>query len=292
MALFKISDRHPNYREQFFGGDDIKGTNVYSSSDESDKVGSVHDILVDETGRIRYLIVDVGFWIFGKRVLLPIGRCIDDPRQDSIYATNLTKDNVEHLPAYSDDMVVDYRYEEQVRSVYRMPSVETTASVEMSAPVEQTGQYAVRPNQYDYDQDSTLYGMNDANHRRLRLYEERLVASKTRKKTGSVKISKRIETEPTETSVTIRREIIVIEIESVQGATRVNTPDGVLQDGGVVSLDMYEEQENFQKEPVVYQEVNIRKEIKTDVVNRQETLRREELDIYKKGEPPLDNQTR
>lgn len=292
MALFKIGDRYPNYKEQYFDGNDIKGTSVYSSSDETNKLGSVHDILVDEAGHIRYLVIDIGFWIFGKQVLLPIGRCIDNPSQERIYATNLTEESVENLPEYSNDMVVDPNYEEQVRSVYRLSSVETTAPVEMSVPVEQAGQYAAIPNadEYSSDEDRALYSMNDDNHRRLRLYEERLVASKVRKKTGGVKVTKRVETETTEASVPVQKETIVIEIESVKGTTRVNTPDGVLQDGDTAQLDVYEEQAKFQKEPVVYQEVNIRKEVETDVVSSQETLRREELDISQEGKPRLDNE--
>jgi len=30
--------------------------------------------LVDEQGNFRYLVVDLGLWIFGKKVLLPVGR--------------------------------------------------------------------------------------------------------------------------------------------------------------------------------------------------------------------------
>lgn len=289
MALFKIGDCYPNYRERFFDGNDIKGTSVYSSGKDSDKVGSVHDVLVDEIGRIRYLVVDIGFWIFGKRILLPVGQCIDKPEQERIYATNLTKESVERLPEYSDDMVLNFDYEEQVRSVYRLPSVEASTPVEMLTPVKQTARHATpkKPTQYVHDREPTLYGMNDNNHRRLRLYEERLVADKVRRKTGDVKVSKRIETETTDAAVTIQKEIIVIEIQSVQGATRVNTPDGTLQDGEVAHLDIYEEQANIRKEPVVYQEVNIRKEIKTDVVTGHGTLRREELDIHQEGESPL-----
>lgn len=287
MALFKVGDRYPNYREKFFGGNDIKGTRVYSSGQGSREIGSVHDVLIDETDRICYLVINMGFWIFGKRVLLPIDRCIDHPEQDRIYATNLTEESVERLPEYRDDMVLDLEYEEQVRSVYREPNAEAAAPTEVQAPVEPTSRNAMTDRSTKTDEEPTL----DIDHGRLRLYEERLVTDKVRKKTGDVKISKRIETETTDAAVTIQKEIIVIEIQSVQGATRVNTPDGVLQDGEVAHLDLYAEQANIRKEPVVYQEVNIRKETKTDVVTGRETLRREELDIHQDGEQPLVDET-
>ncbi|MGB3615352.1 MAG: PRC-barrel domain-containing protein, partial [Elainellaceae cyanobacterium] len=140
MALFKIGDRFPDYQERYLDGNEIKGTPVYADVDD-EKVGNVHDVLVDEEGRIRYLALNIGFWIFGKTVLLPIGRCTDPTDGDRIYANGLTKAQVENLPEYRDELVVDYDYEEQVRSVYRMPSagglgripVGDSVPVEMSA---------------------------------------------------------------------------------------------------------------------------------------------------------------
>ena len=46
---------------------------VYSDRDD-EKVGTVKNIWVDESGRFGYLVVDTGFWIFGKQVLLPVDR--------------------------------------------------------------------------------------------------------------------------------------------------------------------------------------------------------------------------
>ncbi|MEM1251908.1 MAG: DUF2382 domain-containing protein [Cyanobacteria bacterium P01_H01_bin.21] len=292
MALFKIADRYPNYQNRFFDGQDIKGTSVYVSGNDTDKVGSVHDVLVDEAGRMRYLVIDTGFWIFGKQILLPIGRCVDDPERDRIYVQNLTKPQVEQLPKYSSNMVVDSDYEEQVRSVYRATSVETTAPVEMSVPVERSGRYATVDQVYSYDKEPLLYGMDDNHHKRLRLYEERLVTDKKRQKTGSVTVSKRIETEVNTAEVPVQKEKVVIEIESVKGGTRVNMPDDSFQDGEVTRLDIHEEQADIRKEPVVYQEVNIRKETETDVVTARERLRREELQVHKQGNPPVVNEDR
>ncbi len=64
MALLKLEDFDPNYRETF-GGGDIKGLSVYAEGDE--KIGTVSDALVDEQGNFRYFVVDLGFWIFGKK---------------------------------------------------------------------------------------------------------------------------------------------------------------------------------------------------------------------------------
>lgn len=117
MALVKIADLYPDYREDVFGGADIKNFTVYDYNE--DKIGSVHDILVDETGHFRYLVIDTGFWIFGKKVLLPVGKAKIDYSQERIYAVGLTKEQAENLPEYDDSMTLDYDYEERVRGVYR-----------------------------------------------------------------------------------------------------------------------------------------------------------------------------
>ncbi len=337
MALFKIDDRFPNYQERFLDGNEIKGIPVYANVD-NEKVGSVHNILVDDAGRIRYLVVDTGFWILGKKVLLPIGRCSDASKGDRIYVNGLTKEQVEDLPQYSDDMVVDYDYEEQVRSVYRGPLAGESASVEMSVPVEGAGLkgYAAVPpaparpappsppapaiastpprasqpappppaklptpprekrvevnadESTAYDREPELYAMTDDRHGQFRLYEEKLVADKRREKTGDVTVTKRIETQQVEGSVPIQKEKIVIEIESVVGATRVNMPDGTVEAGDVARTDLHSDQVDVRKEAAVRQEVTIRKEVDEEVVAVRDTVRREELEVQRQGSSEVD----
>ncbi|MBF2062348.1 PRC-barrel domain-containing protein, partial [Fischerella thermalis] len=66
MALVKLEEFYPDYREDGSDIDDIKSFDIYAQTNE--KVGSIHDILVDEhTGKFRYFVVDTGFWVFGKK---------------------------------------------------------------------------------------------------------------------------------------------------------------------------------------------------------------------------------
>jgi stress response protein YsnF len=53
--------------------------------------------------------------------------------------------------------------------------------------------------------------MNEQEHQKLRLYEERLVANKIRRQTGEVAIGKRVETETARVSVPVEKERVVIE---------------------------------------------------------------------------------
>lgn len=142
MALYKLEDFDANYKESF-QGNDIKGLGVYvEGSDE--KIGSVSDALVDEEGHFRYLIVDLGFWIFGKKVLLPVGRSRIDYNADRVYAVGMSRQQADELPEFNESLAIDDNYEEKVRGVYRNPndtsryaaSTGNTASLEASAPLD------------------------------------------------------------------------------------------------------------------------------------------------------------
>ncbi|MBD2114097.1 MULTISPECIES: PRC-barrel domain-containing protein [Cyanophyceae] len=97
--------------------DKISSYAVYAQGE--DKVGSAKDLLVDDSGHFRYLVIDTGPWIFGKTVLLPVGLARFDYDNTRIYVDGLTKGQVEHLPKYDDDMVVDEHYEERIRGIYQ-----------------------------------------------------------------------------------------------------------------------------------------------------------------------------
>jgi len=309
MPLFKSHEKYSG-NQAHLGDSDIVGTDVYvrtTRDSESGQVGRVHTALMDERDRLRYLVLDTGRWAAGKKVLLPIGRCTDDPERNRIYVAGLTRAQIEALPAYSDTRVIDQEYEAQVRAVY-LATAERSAPVEGEVAVEApiTSRYLTQPPPANVRMeaenlpatrrepvgpppptgDDDLYAMGP-DHHRLKLYEERLVATKRRHKTGEVVVTKRIETQPAEAAVPVRKEKIVIEIEAVDGATQVNLPDRTLQTGDVAQMDVYGETATIRKEPVVRQEVNIRKEVDEDVERQQAELRRETLDIHKAGSPEV-----
>lgn len=290
MALMKIEDFYPNYKDEIFAGDDIKGFDVYAGSSD-EKIGTVYDVLVDDTGRFRYLVIDTGFWVFGKKVLLPIGSARIDYGSRRIYATSLVnKDQAEQLPEYDELVPLDYDYEEQVRGVYRN-SPSTTNNI-ASAPVEtasvsDTSVYD--RDTYNYDRDASLYDVNERDHQNLRLYQERLIANKTRVKTGEVAVGKRIETETARVSVPVEKERVVIERTTPATAGTPVTPGEVdFHDAEVARIEVYEETPDIHKEAFVREEVNVRKVVDRDTVNAEETIRREELDVKTDGTPIVD----
>lgn len=295
MVLYKLQDFEPNYRDTFEGRD-INGLGVYTQGTD-EKIGTVSDVLVDEEGHFRYLVVDLGFWIFGKKVLLPLGRARIDYNVDRVYTIGLTREQAEDLPEFSEREALDYDYEERVRGVYRQPTgstlpLDASAAVEASAPVDTTYQPATTQaatttttptynrDSYNYEQEPSLFGLNEQDHQTLRLYEERLIASKRRQKTGEVTIGKHVETDTARVAVPIEKERVVIErVTPADAGTTVSGREADFREGEVARVEIYEETPEIRKEAFLREEVRVRKVVDQETVETQETVRREELDV-------------
>ncbi len=267
MTLFKLADFDPNYKE-VFGGEDIKEMSLYTQG--GDKIGSVDDALVDKDGRFRYLVISTGAMFFGKKILLPIGLSRLDYNQKRVYVDGLSKEQVENLPEYDESMTVDYDYEERVRGAYRAPEAKNVTH---------------QRDNYNYQKDSSLYDLNDRDHSNIKLYEERLVTSKSRIKTGEVSVGKHVETETARVSVPVDKERVVIERVTPTGEATVVDPDTVnFAEGEVARVELYEEQPDIHKEAYVREEVRVKKVVEHDTVEASETIRREELDVDTQGD--------
>lgn len=293
MVLYKLEDFDPDYRDSF-DGSDIKGFDVYTDVN-NENVGTIKNVLVDEAGHFRYFVVDTGFWIFGKEVLLPVGRARIDQSARRVIASGLTKEQVEALPEFSDDLRVDYDYEERVRGVYRPQTLESTAPLD-TATATTAGAVTPRTNTeynrdtYDYQQhDADLYNMNRQDQQSLKLYEERLVANKTRRKAGEVSIGKKVETETAQVSIPVEKEKVVVERTTPTNNKAVATPGSdAFREGEVARVELHEEAADVQKEAFVREEVKVKKVVEQDTVNAQETIRKEELDLGKSGNLNVD----
>lgn len=292
MVLYKLEDFDPNYRDSF-GSEDVKNYDVYSDVTD-EKIGTVKNIMVDEAGHFRYLVVDTGFWFTGKQVLLPVGRSRIDEGNHRVYTVGLTKEQAEDLPQFSDDLKIDDDYEDRVRGVYRnsatdasvgaSPAVEASLPENTSAPVSDRGTY-------NYQQEPSLYGMNERDHQTLRLYEERLIANKNRVKAGEVAVGKKVETENARVSVPLEKERVVIERTTPSNVGTVVSPgEANFQEGAVAHVEIYEETADIRKEAFVREEVKVRKEVAHETVNTEEQIRREELDVNTEGLPVVDKQ--
>ncbi len=296
MSLLKIKEFDPNYRESF-EGKDIKGMGVYTTVDE--KIGTVSDILVDEQGHFRYFVVDLGLWIFGKKVLLPVGRSRIDHTSERIYTVGMTKQQAENLPEFNEHKEIDYNYEEQVRGVYRSEAfLESSGSVD-TASSRPSGGTMVAPiapprksgngNGYDYQQEPALYALNDQDHQTFKLYQERLIANKVRAKTGEVTVAKHTETEKAQVSVPIDKERVVIERVTPTGAgERITLGTDSFGTTQMAHIELYEETADIHKEAFVREEVRVNKVVDHETIEAEETLRREELDVDTQEHPNVE----
>jgi uncharacterized protein (TIGR02271 family) len=143
---------------------------------------------------------------------------------------------------------------------------------------------------YNYQQEPSLYAINDRDNQTLRLYEERLIANKKRVKSGEVALGKRVETETARVSVPIEKERVVIERTTPTDAGRAVAPgEADFREGEVAHVEIYEETPDIRKEAFVREEVRVTKEVERETVNAQETIRREELDIDTQGTPIVES---
>lgn len=198
MPLYKINDFDPDYRNT---PDSVAIQNFDVYSDRNEKIGRVADALVDQAGNFRYLVIDISGWFSGKQVLVPLGRSRIDLQNQRVYLHGLSKSQAKKLPTYHGETGVDYQHEEDVRNVYRVRTVDDSAPLESSAPLEAPRvRYTAAPMQqpsaavppqpvtppvapaqaaytaetYNYQQDPDLYGVNDRDHRPFVQYHDRV----------------------------------------------------------------------------------------------------------------------
>ena len=119
---------------------------------------------------------------------------------------------------------------------------------------------------------------------KIRLYEERLMVNKQRAKAGEVHIGKRVETETAEVAVPVEKERIVVERHAATDGVVVNPGTVDFREGEVARMEVYEESANIEKQAFVREEVSVRKEVETDMVEARETIRREELEVEAEGD--------
>lgn len=235
-----------------------------------DKVGTVRDALVEpDSGRIRYLLVDVGGWFSSKEVLVPVGHArIDD---QGVYFDNLTKDQVKEMSEYREGEM--YSSDSMDRDERVLRGVDTGTTTTTDTTVTDT-------DRTDYQRRA--YQTPD----RLQLLEERLVVNKDRFKAGSVQIGKRVETHQESVSVPLQREEVVIERHAVSDARPV---EGVVLGEGTqtMNVDLEAERANVSKQAYVTEEISVGKRSVTETQTVTDTVGREVLDVNKTGDVKL-----
>lgn len=288
MALYKIKDIYANPAEKYFDGHDITSFDVYALEDgEYQRAGSVNNLLLDESGRFRYFVVSTGLWILGKTILLPVGYVKVDYDNQRLYTARLTKDQVEALPEYNGDMVVDEPYENTVYNTYRRDSVGRSGAGKQTVPVGAGTTEPTSSHQYSgnaanaesrYTKSPETYNVPKDDDR-IRLYEERLVADKRREKTGDVKISKSVETTTQQVSVPVQKEKVVVEVSQPTTATAASAGATNFKETEMVNMELHQDVATARKDVQLRETIKVRKEVEQDTETFKKKVRREELDV-------------
>lgn len=288
-------------------GYDLKSEKVYDPTGETaygsngEKVGKVREALADgDTGKLRYLVVNVGNWFSSKEVLVPVGMArIED---DAVYFDNLTRDQVKDMQEYQYGMDVSDDYQRQNESAFRgrgadVAVMDVGGAAAASASGVSSGAVAgagttnsdMVKGAYDYrdtDKDSLFNTPT-----RLQLLEERLVVDKKREKAGEVTVSKRVETRPESVNVDVAHEEVVIERRPVGDQKPVEGNVTLGSGSETVRVDVEAERADVRKHAYVAEEVEVSKRRETETRTFNETVGREVLDVEKTGDVEVEGDT-
>jgi len=289
---------------------DPTGKNAYGM--DGHKIGSVRGAMVEpDTGRLRYLIVDVGGWFVSKEVLVPVGMArVED---DGVYFDNLNKDQVKEMREYRYGQ--DYDYDAQTndervlrgssygeKTAYRNEDsmtlgAETVTDRDMTVTGGTTtgitsgvtsgmatdavtsGSTARRYEYRDTDQTDTMFKTPN----RLQLLEERLSVDKDRYVAGSVEIGKHVETRQQQVNVELQHEELVIERRPVTDGRVVEGNVTLGADREVLRVELEAERADVRKQAFVTEEVEVGKRVETEQRTFTETVGREVLDVNQNG---------
>jgi hypothetical protein len=87
------------------GADDVRGASVYGA--DGKKLGKIDDVIFDHTSsNIHYVVVDAGGWLSSKKFIVPPQQLYPSQKHEHDFDLNLTKDQIQNLPAY-DEAAVD-----------------------------------------------------------------------------------------------------------------------------------------------------------------------------------------
>ena len=269
MSLQSIAEFSPDYYQESSLENDLISRPVFMANTE-EEIGTIEDILVDDSGHFRYLVIGTGEWFGGQKFLLPIGLCRAYGENNSVALIGIDdKQVLQQTPPYQSDSSIDYDYEEGIRNIYRQfmtTDENSTASYDRDS--------------YSYDHEPELYQISPEETQTIKLYEERLITDKQRREVGEVTIGKRVETEVAEVEVPVKKEKVVVKRNEVSEENIEVDPGEVsFEEGVIAKVKVYEETANIEKKAFVREEVEVKKEVETEVVNASETLRKERLEM-------------
>ena len=85
-------------------------------------IGEIKDFYFDDQNwNIRYLVVETGNWLFGRKVLISPYAILGISQEKKIVKVNMTKDQVKSSPAIDTDLPVSKQLEKKINDYYAWP---------------------------------------------------------------------------------------------------------------------------------------------------------------------------
>ena len=245
--------------------DQYAGYTVYDQHYE--KIGEVDDLFLDENDQPEYLGVKMGF-LGTRSTLIPfeIARVNDERRVIEIASD---KETVKNGPTFDDHREITPEFENEVYTYYgllqRAPTTEESGAYSDYYADEQTTQTTGVADRTDVSYEDEL---------RVPRTEEELRAGTRERKTGSIRVRKRVRTARERIEVPTRHEEVTVERVPVVG----EASDAEIGEDEVV-VPVIEEEVVVEKRPVVKEEVRIRKDVVEETEVVEEDVRREEIEV-------------
>jgi hypothetical protein len=86
------------------------------------EIGSVSDLIVDDREmKLRYLVIDTGSWLPGKKVVLSTAWISGVAPERETVVMNIEKKRIKEAPEYKPDAQLDRDYETRLHDYYRFP---------------------------------------------------------------------------------------------------------------------------------------------------------------------------
>jgi hypothetical protein len=109
--------------------DDVRGAALYGRDNE--KLGKIDDVIFDHSsGQVKFVVVDTGGWLSSKQFLVMPERVRSRSNREDEYVTDLSKKQIEALPAYDENQLSDEKRWQKYEGDYRRASgFEETAGI-------------------------------------------------------------------------------------------------------------------------------------------------------------------
>lgn len=100
----------------------IKDMLDYSILATDGEIGHVNDILLGDSDlKVRYVVIDTGGWLSGRKVLLSTAWLSSVAAKKGALVVNLDKKRIQESPPYDPDVSIPMEYETRLHDYYGLP---------------------------------------------------------------------------------------------------------------------------------------------------------------------------